>query len=222
MRFPSLSELFFSGTTGRGTVIGNPDLNDERALSVEASARWRSERLLVQGVLYHTRIDDYIDREEIQPDLLTFVNLTSGTIAGLELQVMQILSDSWTWRWGGHLIDGEDSAGRPLADIPTNEAFVGATYRSGGWTYDARLGLRDSKDDPGGPSCVAPVPVCSEKMIPSAELLSASVRYHFSPRWAVSLSGANLLDEDYFRSADRKAPPAPGRSAAIRLIWQAD
>ena len=50
----------------------------------------------------------------------------------------------------------------------------------------------------------------------------ASVRYGLSKAWAVSLSGDNLLDEDYFLSADRKAAPAAGRSVSLRLLWNAD
>jgi len=38
LRFPSLGEQFFSGTTGAGAILGNPDLVPERSLNVEISA----------------------------------------------------------------------------------------------------------------------------------------------------------------------------------------
>ena len=39
LRFPNLSERFFTGTTGRGQVIGNPDLEPEGSLNVDLGLR---------------------------------------------------------------------------------------------------------------------------------------------------------------------------------------
>jgi len=82
VRFPSLGERFFVGTTGRGSVVGNPDLDVERALTGEASVRWLGRWLLIRGVAFRTDVDDYIERVEIAEDVLTFVNITEGTIPG--------------------------------------------------------------------------------------------------------------------------------------------
>ena len=63
-------------------------------------------------------------------------------------------------------------------------------------------------------------PGSGEKAIPAAELLSASVGYSVSSSVSLWLSASNLLDEEYFRSADRKAPLASGRSVALRFTWR--
>jgi outer membrane receptor protein involved in Fe transport len=141
--------------------------------------------------------------------LLTFVNLTSGTINGFELEGFFQPSSRWHFSWSGHLLDGEDRDGGPLADIPADRLRLSARFTEGRWR--ARLGLqwRASKDDPGS----------GEKVIPSAQLLAASLRYQLTPAFSLSLNSKNLLDETYFSSADRRTPVAEGRSAGLALSW---
>jgi outer membrane receptor protein involved in Fe transport len=208
IRFPSLSELYYTGTTGRGQVIGNPELIPERSLGAEASLRWATRRVVVTGVIFHNEIDDYIER--IGTDLLSFINETSGTIQGLELHGVSRLTAEWTLDFGGHAMRGEDSGGRPLADTPPDEIFLGGAYETGRWSVDARLAWRAARDRFAS----------GEKPIPSATLLSATVRYRWAARWEAALSGTNMLDQSYFRSADRKAPMAAGRGIGIGIAFR--
>jgi iron complex outermembrane receptor protein len=212
LRFPSLSELFYTGTTGRGTVIGNPDLDSERALNAELSLRWLGKRLYVNGVLFHNRVKDYVERIEPQPDLFTYINLTSGTIEGFEWQGLFIPAERWKIFWAGHLLHGRSSSDEPLADIPPDEASVGVRHNIGRCSIESRLAYRNEKSDLGTGE--------KEEPIPSAYLLSASAVYRVSSRWSITVSGSNLLDEEYFPAADRKAPLAVGRSFAVRLSWR--
>jgi len=210
VRFPSLTELFYTGTTGRGEVIGNPMLDPERSLNVEAGLRWLGSRLLIEATVFRNDIDDYIERVEIEPWLLTFVNVTSGTLEGLELSGYYMPATDWKIGFGGHAIQGRDDQDRPLADVPPDELFVGGTYEHEAWRIEARLARRDSKDDPAD----------GEKAIPSAELLDVAVGYRLTPGWGIELGGHNLLDEEYYPSADRLAPLAFGRAVSLRLVWQ--
>jgi iron complex outermembrane receptor protein len=208
-RFPSLSERFFSGTTGAGEITGNPNLDRERSLSTEVSARWLGRKLLVSAALFHNEIDDYIERVAVAPDQLTFVNLSSGTLRGVELQGQFRPTGRITVSFGGHVIEGRDDDDFPLADVPPDEASVGFQYRPGAWSYEARLTARAKKTD---------VAVRVEEPIPAAELLRVSVGRRLGGSWSLSISGSNLLDEQYFQSADRKASAAPGRSFGLQLV----
>ena len=210
LRFPSLSERFFDGTTGRGEVVGNPNLDPERSLNVDAGLRWYGDKLFVAGYLFHNDINNYIERIEIEPDLLTFANLTSGTIQGLELDGLYQFDRFWKLTFGGHLLEGRDDEDRPLADIPADRFTLGGVWQRGRWSADARWEQRASRTDPGS----------GEKPIPSASLLAASIDYRFPNGLALSLSGRNLLDETYFNSADNKVPYAAGRSIGLSLRWQ--
>ncbi len=205
LRFPSLSERFFSGTTGRGTVIGNRDLDSEHSFNTDLSLRWFGERLFVSGSLFRNEIDDYIERIEIAPGLLTFVNLTSGRIEGVETEGFFQPSEEWHFSWNAHHLRGRSDDGSALGDIPVDRLQLGLRHQRGSWRFNAHLELRNGKDDPGS----------GEFVIGSAQLLKASVTRRFRQRWALTLAAKNLLDQAYRRSADDKAPLAPGRSFAV-------
>jgi iron complex outermembrane receptor protein len=115
LRFPSLSERYFSGTTGRGEVIGNPTLDPERSLNFDVGLRWYGEKLFVSGFVSRNEISDYVERIEIEPDLLTFVNLVSGTITGFEYSGFYQFDKHWTFHFGGHLFDGVEGQQDPAS-----------------------------------------------------------------------------------------------------------
>ena len=209
LRFPNLSERFFTGTTGRGGVIGNPNLDPEGSVTVDLGLRWYGSQTFLSAQVFHQEIDDYIERVEIDDDLLTFVNLTSGTIDGFELEGFHQISEQWHFSWSGHLLDGKDSDGGALADIPANRLQVGLKYHRDGWESQLQVQQRTSKNDPGS----------GENPIPAARLVSASVSYRLGSGLALTLRGRNLLDEEYFNSADDKNPLAPGRSLSLNLSW---
>ena len=209
LRFPNLSERFFTGTTGRGGVIGNPDLDSESSLTFDLGLRWYGERTFLSTQVFHQAIDDYIERVEVNDDLLTFVNLTSGTIIGFEIEGFHQLSEAWLLNWSGHLLDGEDEDDNPLADVPANRLQLGLKYDRGSWQGQLQVQHRASKDDPGS----------GEMAIPSAQLVSASLSYRLGSGLALTLRGRNLLDEEYFNSADDKSTIAAGRSIGLSLSW---
>ena len=209
LRFPSLSERFFSGVTGRGEVVGNPDLEPERSFNLDAGLHWYGQSLFLSGYLFHNEISDYIERIEVEPDLLTFVNLVSGTIQGIELEGFYQFNGAWSFSFGGHLIDGENDMNDPLADIPANRAYLGGKWSSGKWRWEGRWEQRAERTDFGS----------GEKPIPAASLLSMSLAYQMREDLALTLTGRNLLDEEYFNSADRKVPFSPGRAIGLALRW---
>ncbi len=212
LRFPSLSERFFTGTTGRGRVIGNPDLDTERSMNLEAGVRWYREKVLLAGYMFQNRIDRYIERVEPSIDLLTFVNLGAGTIRGLEFEAIVTPRERWQVYALGHLISGSDRQNRPLADIPADRIGLGLRYRFEGWRYGAEWQFRSKKSRFGS----------GEKPIPSAGLLSAFLEMPLQTGWALYLSSSNLTSEAYFNSADRKVPMAQGRSISFQIQWTPD
>jgi iron complex outermembrane receptor protein len=208
-RFPSLSERFFSGTTGRGGVVGNPDLASERSLDGDVGLRWYGDRLYLAGYLFRNRIEDYIERVEIAPDLFTYANLISGTLAGAELEGLVRLTGRWQLSWGAHLVEGEDDDGAPLADVPPARLELEASFEEGPWRAAAEWERRFDKDDPGS----------GEKAIPAAELVGLSLAYRLASGLELTVTAGNLLDELYFGSADEKVPHAPGRSIGVGMTW---
>jgi iron complex outermembrane receptor protein len=210
LRFPALSERFFSGVTGRGLVEGNPGLDPERSLTTDVGLRWYGNRLFLAGYVFRNEIDDYIERVETATDLLTFVNLLEGAIQGVELEGHYRFDSRWSLSFGGHLLEGRSEASEPLVDVPADRFYLGGDWQAGRWRWQGRWEERWEKTDFGS----------GEKPIPSASLLSAALHFDWRKGLSFSLGGRNLLDEAYFNSADRKVPLAPGRSLAIGLSWR--
>lgn len=210
LRFPSLSERYFSGVTGRGFVEGNPALDPESSVNIDAGLRWYGQKLFVAGYVFNNDISDYIERIEVAEDQLTFVNLTEGTIRGVEFDGAYQFDEAWSLTFGGHAIRGEDEDGENLADIPPRRLVAGVRWTKNRWAVDTRWEYRFEKTDFGS----------GEKPVPSASLVSGSIRYEISENLALSLTGANLLAEEYFNSADRKNTWAPGRAIGLALRWR--
>lgn len=215
LRFPSLSERFFTGTTGRGDVIANPNLDPERSLSADLGLSWFGTSLYVAGHVFRNEIDDYIELVRLASGARTFVNLTSGTLEGVEIESSWQLADGWSVSFGGHAIDGEDEAGRALSDVPPDrvDLTLAAGPRAG--LADGRLGFqvraeaRDGVDDPGS----------GEVAIAGAFLVDASATWRLTDELDLSLRGTNLTDETYLPTADDLAVPAPGRGIGFSVAW---
>jgi iron complex outermembrane receptor protein len=209
VRLPSLSERYFSGTTGRGQSQANPDLEPERAWSWDAAVRWRSERLSASLSAFHSQVSGFIERVAAGDGSTTFVNLTSGTLRGLELAGGLRITGNLETRVRGQLMEGRTRDGSPIADVPAHRVAVAAAWTSDVWHARAEWEYRARKADPGP----------GEKSIGSAALFSARAGYRVAEGWTLEVEGQNLTDESYFTSADEKTARAPGRSLGISLTW---
>lgn len=209
LRFATLSERFFVGTTGRGQVIGNPNLDPERGVNADLGVRWYGTKTFLSAQVFRLDVDDYIERIDLDDGSRTFVNLNSGAVEGLELEGFYQWNERWSLQWAGHILQGEDDDSQPLADIPVDRLQLGAQYDYGDWQGRIQLQLRASKDDPGS----------GEIALASAQLVNASLRYQLTDELALTLRGRNLLDEVYRTSADDKVTVAAGRTVGLSFSW---
>jgi iron complex outermembrane receptor protein len=209
LRFPSLSERFFAGTTGRGQVIGNPNLVPERSLDTEIGLRWSGQKLFSSIHLFQNSISEYIERIESQLDVLTFVNLTNGTIRGLEWEGILAPSERWNLYARTHLIRGETEEGDALSDIPVDRITIGLRRSQSKWKMGSEFQFRKGKTFPGS----------AERVTEGAQLVSAYLACQLTAQLRASLSGENLLDQAFHETADRKSSLTTGRSFSIGLYW---
>jgi iron complex outermembrane receptor protein len=213
LRFPSLSELFYGGTTGRGSVEGNPGLSPERSVTAEGGVEWVGTGFVFSSYLFRNNIENYIERVEVdpldQPDLLTYRNLTNGTIQGLEWELAVSPCNYFNLVWRGHLLKGSDDAGNALADIPVHRSTLGARFSLKAWTAGFSWQYRAGKKEPGA----------GEKIIGSATLADGYIQRSLTHDLDLRISGSNLTSEEYFNSADKKVPLSPGRSVSVSLRW---
>lgn len=208
-RFPGLSERYYSGSTGRGEVIANAGLDPERSLTTDLGVRYFGGRLYLAAYAYRNTIDDYIERIDIEPGVRTYVNLTAGTIDGVELEGFVDATERLRFEWSGMISDGEADDGSPLAEVPSNRFTLGGRYAGGPWRAALRWQHRFEKDDPGP----------GEEATDAADIVSASVARIMSNGLEIVVFGNNLLDETYLPTADDLAVPAPGRSVGLGVKW---
>ena len=208
-REPTLSDRYFRGVSGRGFVVGNPDLRSERSDQFDLALRTafsEQVRLAAYGYLY--RIHDVIERFRAGTDF-NFRNRGEQEVVGAELEAEWSPADDLDLALGltwarGRVLDDDSFA----ADVPACSAVVTARYSA-----TPRLWLRlrarlVARDDEPGPT---------EITTPAHEILDLGGGFSVARGFEVVLLGSNLLDERYPLSPDADAPPAPGRGVALTL-----
>ena len=95
VRFASLSERLFIGTTGRGVVVGNSRLRPEDTSELDIGIEHRGERLAFELHSFAMDIDDFIERTILDYNTLSYRNLLSGDIRGWQYRLALFPSNAW-------------------------------------------------------------------------------------------------------------------------------
>jgi len=212
LRNPSLAERFFSGTTGRGLVIGNPDLESERAIDIDATLGWWRAGKRISLGFFRNDIDRYIERIDVAEDVRSFRNVTAGVIWGVEGEGAVPLPAEFEFFGEGHWMQGRTDAGMALSDIPPARLGLGLRRSLGRAQGELRYRHRFAKSDPGS----------GERAIASADLLDVGLRWRAWQDLWLGFAIRNLTGESYFATADDRAVPEAGRSFGLSLSWVAD
>ena len=191
-------------------MLANPALDPEETRGIDFGLQWRGERAALEVHLFGLRIDDYIERVDIAPDLRSFRNLTEGEITGAEAALTLRWRDAWTLELGGHYLDAEDDAGTPLASAVAPSLFAALHGSHGHWQTGLRLAYRFSESD------VAP----GEVSLDSARILDARLTRRWDSGFELAFWGRNLLDDTWRLSSDTLATDAPEFSAGVSLSWR--
>lgn len=209
-RFPGLSERFYSGTTGRGSVLANAGLAPERSLSAETGLRIRTSRAGLTLTVFRAALRDWIERITLEDGSRSYRNLTEGTQRGMELEGHWDANSALRLEAGASVVRGRASDGTPLADSPTDRLQLGLHLNQRSWQGALRWQHRWALTRP-GPGDVA---------IGPAEILDASLSRQLGSTLWLTASARNLLNRLWLPSADEQAVPAPGRSVGLELHWQ--
>ncbi len=207
-RDPTLSDRYFRGVSGRGFVVGNPNLVAETSNQWDLSVRGRTGPvgLGLSGYLY--RIDDMIERYRVG-DNFEFRNRAEGEIKGVELDADVRVAPRLVVRVVGALARGRilddgtwatDIAPPTAQLIVDHEPFAGFFWR-------ARL-LAVARDERPG---------AAEVVVAGYGRFDLSAGYRFSDLLTVTISARNLFDKAYADSADENNILAPGRGAILSL-----
>lgn len=152
-RAPSLTELYASGVhfvapIGPGQVVINefvstPNLQPERAKSIEAGLRWRVDgnafSSILSAAVYQSKVEDYVEQYVIfisgaphfdpATKTLIFPGITSNRNVDATLRGAELAYEWWAGAWSGAvvgtLMDGENDSGEGLASLAQDNVVVG-------------------------------------------------------------------------------------------------
>ncbi len=209
-RIANLSEKYFSGTTGRGVVFGNPQLDSEIADSLDIGLIREGDRSRVELHVFRFWLDGFIERVTLGEDELSFRNQDGGHIAGADFITAWELRPGLEFQLGGHYQDGETGDGLPLQDVSPNAVSAGLRFSGSRWRWSIDYRHRFDKRDVGE----------GEQPVGSADLLSLAVSRDLSDRLSVTLWGRNLLDDSYLITTDDLSTEGETAAIGLELSWR--
>lgn len=205
-RSPSLSDRYFSGPSGRGTVTGNPDLDPETSLQFDLASRWTRGRSTVALYAYHYDIDDLIERFGVG-DNFAFRNRGKATLEGLEVEAQTAVGARWSVDVGASWSDGETDGGAEIDDVTPPNGWT--TLR---WAFDrgyafGRVTSFLAHEEPG--------PTEFER--PGFTVFDLGGGWRLSEALELRLTVRNATDKLYVAAPDNAADFAVGRSVTLAL-----
>ncbi len=210
-RFPSVSELFYSGLTGRGTVFGNPDLEPEKGLNLDLGFRYISEELFASVYGFSNYISDIIEKYAGRgEEEYYYRNLTEGRIRGLEGEFYFALVKNLELFINFHIMQGrEKGTDHPLNYIPPSRLTFWTKYSRGPFWFEPKIMLVSAKTDPG--------PL--EVEIDGYTLVDSIFGYKVNKNLTIMAIAQNILNVTYYSSADEQGVLAPGRGVVFKANY---
>jgi len=207
-RMPSLSEAFYTGISGRSSLVGNPALEPESSLNLDAGLKFQRRKTFVGVYLFQCSIRNMIEKFPLAEASYTYGNIDRGTIRGLELEFqlnvakkLELFGNAFTYR-GLSAVSGQY-----LNDIPGARLSLGARLWLGRfWGEWDWLG-----------SAAVSHPGPAEIAVPAYAVHDLKAGYYFSQRLFLSLKLANLFDRTYYANADPDIPLAKGLDFSLGL-----
>lgn len=207
-RTPDINEKFYTGITGRGFIIANPELKNEAGQNFEAGLKFTGKRVFFGFYAFRYSIDNLIERFLIGNQLYTYGNVEKGILKGLEAEWDWVPFRGFSIFGNYHLYDGQSKiTGNPLNDIPPQRLVLGSRIWLDKFNLELNAVFQDKKDNP-GPAEIA---------IPSYELFNLKITYELNRYMNCYLRLNNILNKFYLARPDPDSREEPGRNLIFGL-----
>ena len=205
-RVPTLSDRYFRGPSGRGFVVGNPELAPETSLQLDLASRWARGRTAVAFYAYRYAIDDLIERFAAGDDF-RFRNRGKATLEGLEVEAQTALGDRWSGELGAAWANGETDGGAEIDDIAAPNGWTTLRWAFGRGYAFGRVTTFLDHDEPGP----------TELARPGFTIVDVGGGWRLSEALELRLVVRNAGDRLYTAAADNAADRAVGRSVTLSV-----
>ncbi len=210
-RFPSISELFYTGLTGRGTVFGKLDLEPEKSLNFDIGFRYFHDKFFISIYGFSNSVSDMIQKYSgLNEEEYFYRNLSQARISGLEGEFYLSVSKDVELYVNFHHIKGrEKDSDTYLNYIPPSRLTFWTKFSQGKFWLEPKVTLAASQKNPG--------PL--EKEIDGYSLFNAIFGYKLNPKVTFLAIVQNLFDQTYRFSADDQGVDAPGRGFVFKISF---
>jgi len=210
-RFPSISELYYSGLTGRGTVFGNPDLSPEKSLNFDLGFRYLHEKFFASIYGFSNGIKNMIQKYgEFDEEEYFYRNLTSGRVYGIEGEFyFSLVKDVELFINFHHMVGKEKDTDEALNYIPPSRLTFWAKYSPGRFWIEPRVTMTSDVKNPG------PLEIETNGYL----LLDTIVGFKVNNSLTLVAIVQNISDATYRASADEAGVDAPGRGFVFRANY---
>jgi outer membrane receptor protein involved in Fe transport len=208
-RLASINERFYTGISGRGFIVGQPDLLPEHSLNLDGGFKLLGRRYFFGLYAFRYQIDDMIERFRLDPSTYTYGNIERGRLQGLEFEAEVFLVPGWKVFGNFATIRGRSLAtDAPLNDIPPFRIITGTRVWRGRFSAEINAAFNLAKANPGP----AEIAVASSQLIN----LKASYLWHGLNLY-VALG--NVFNASYIARADSEAMVEPGRNLRLGFTY---
>jgi outer membrane receptor protein involved in Fe transport len=210
-RFPSVSELFYTGLTGRGTVFGNPELTPEKSLNFDFGFRYLHKKFFVSLYGFSNSISNMIQKYGgLEEEEYFYRNLTGGRIYGLEGEFyLSLMKNVEIFINFHHMVGEEKDTDAALNYIPPFRLTFWGKYSPGKFWIEPRVTLASAVKDPG------PLEISTDGYVLFDTIFGVKVNDNLT---LVAIA-QNILDQTYRASADEQGVDAPGRGFVFRAEY---
>jgi len=210
-RFPSVSELFYTGLTGRGTVFGNPDLAPEKSLNFDLGFRYLHKKFFASLYGFSNSLGNMIQKfGGIEEEEYFYRNLTSSRIYGVEGEFyFPLMKNLELFINFHHMVGKEKDSDAALNYIPPSRLTFWGKYSPGKFWVEPRITLSSAVKEPG------PLEIETEGYV----LFDTIFGFKVSKNLTLVTIVQNILDQTYRASADEAGIDAPGRGIVFRAEY---
>ncbi|MCO7190535.1 MULTISPECIES: TonB-dependent receptor [unclassified Pseudoalteromonas] len=209
-RFPTLTELYFNGVTPRGNTLGNLELEPETSQGLELTYRLKKDSIDTTVNLFHTQLDDYIERVKLVSGDRTYQNLDQATISGAEVSTHIEVSDALSYTFGYTHQQGKSKSGAYLADISPSKLSLSGRYVWQSFEFAPAVHYQLAKRNVGS----------GEAALERSLVADLNMSWYMDESWTLRAGVLNLFNRLHRTTADEDAPYHAERTIKLDISWQ--